>query len=135
MKEIRVVFMGSPAFSVPILAALNEHTTVLGVVTQPDRPKGRGRKMVAPPVKELAQEYGLPVIQPRRIRKDEEVKQQLKQWNADLFVVAALGKFFRRTFLIFLSLGVSTFILLCFLGGGALLQSKKRSSMEMLKPV
>ena len=92
LKEFRVVFMGSPEFSVPILKALVEHTHVVGVVTQPDRPKGRGRKLVAPPVKELALQAGVPVIQPRRLRKDEEAKQQLKDWQADLFVVAAFGQ-------------------------------------------
>lgn len=92
MKETRVVFMGSPEFSVPILAALIERTHVIGVVTQPDRPKGRGRKLVAPPVKDLAMENDIPVIQPRRIRKDETAKQRLKDWSADLFVVAAFGQ-------------------------------------------
>jgi methionyl-tRNA formyltransferase len=92
MKQVRVVFMGSPAFSVPILSALYAHTTVVGVVTQPDRPKGRGRKLVAPPIKSQAITLGLPVIQPVRLRKDGEALQQLRDWKADLFVVAAYGQ-------------------------------------------
>lgn len=92
MNEIRIVFMGSPDFSVPILTALIENFCVVGVVTQPDRPKGRGRKLVSPPVKEKAQQFAIPVLQPKRLRKDEAAKQQLRDWNADLFVVAAFGQ-------------------------------------------
>ena len=92
MNEIRIVFMGSPDFSVPILTALIENFRVVGVVTQPDRPKGRGRKLVSPPVKEKAQQFAIPVLQPKRLRKDEDAKQQLRDWNADLFVVAAFGQ-------------------------------------------
>lgn len=92
MKEIRVVFMGSPEFSVPILDALAKEVNVVGVVTQPDRPKGRGRKLVSPPVKELALQLGIPVIQPGRLRKDNDARQQLQDWNANLFIVAAFGQ-------------------------------------------
>ena len=86
--------MGSPKFSRPILQALvdNKVFKVVGVVTQPDRPKGRGRKLVPPPVKELAQELTIPVIQPNRLRKDEGAKEQLCSWAPDVIVVAAFGQ-------------------------------------------
>lgn len=93
-QQYRVVFMGSPQFSRPILQALvdNELFNVVGVVTQPDRPKGRGRKLVSPPVKELAQKLTIPVIQPNRLRKDEGAKAQLRSWSPDVMVVAAFGQ-------------------------------------------
>lgn len=91
----RVVFMGTPSFAVPTLQALarSEHS-VVGVVTQPDRPAGRGRKMVESPVKQFAREAGLPVIQPQKLR-EPEVQSQLKNWNPDLIVVAAFGQILR----------------------------------------
>jgi len=93
-QQYRVVFMGSPQFSRPILQVLvdNELFNVVGVVTQPDRPKGRGRKLVPPPIKELAQDLTIPVIQPKRLRKDESAKEQLCSWAPDVIVVAAFGQ-------------------------------------------
>jgi methionyl-tRNA formyltransferase len=87
-----LVFMGSPDFAVPTLLALSENFTVLGVVTQPDRPAGRGRKLTPPPVKVLAQELGIPTIQPAVIRKDQTAKRQLQVWDPDVIVVAAFGQ-------------------------------------------
>jgi methionyl-tRNA formyltransferase len=89
--QTRVVFMGSPEFALPILHALNDLYPVVGVVTQPDRPAGRGQALSSPPVKALATSLGLPVIQPRRLKEPEAV-QQLRQWNPDLIVVAAFGQ-------------------------------------------
>src|SRR3972149_6648747 len=86
----RVVFMGSPEFALPSLRALAAAYEVVGVVTQPDRPAGRGKQLTAPPVKKLAAELGLPVIQPRRLR-DPEVLPELKAWSPDVIVVAAFG--------------------------------------------
>lgn len=93
-EKYRIVFMGSPAFSLPILQGLAncDLFDIVGVVTQPDRPKGRGRKLVPPPVKELADALQLPVIQPVYLRKNEAAKQQLTEWAPDLMVVAAFGQ-------------------------------------------
>lgn len=87
---IQVVFFGSPLFAVPILKALNSKYKVVGVVTQPDRPSGRGRKITSPPIKVVAQEYKLPVIQPENLR-NKIVITQLRDWEPDLIVVAAYG--------------------------------------------
>lgn len=87
----RVVFMGSPQFALPALRALAENYQVVGVVTQPDRPAGRGQQVTPPPVKVLAQELGLPVTQPIRLR-DPQAIEQLKAWQPDLIVVAAYGQ-------------------------------------------
>ena len=68
---MRIVFMGTPDFAVPSLEALlSRGDTVVGVFTQPDKPKGRGKKLTSSPVKVTAQAHGIPVFQPRRIRKD-----------------------------------------------------------------
>ncbi len=87
----RIVFMGSPDFAVPVLEALVAHFPVVGVVTQPDRPAGRGNRLTPPPVKVRAQELGLPVFQPARVSRPEAVE-RLKAWAPDLIVVAAYGQ-------------------------------------------
>jgi len=89
-----VVFMGSPEFALPTLRALAGHYPIVGVITQPDRPAGRGKWMTPPPVKVLAQELGLPVMQPQRL-KAPEAMQQLREWAPDLIVVAAFGQILR----------------------------------------
>jgi len=95
----RIVFMGSPEFAVPVLRRLAEGPyPVVGVVTQPDRPSGRGRSLSAPPVKALAQTLGLPLIQPERL-KDPPAMVQLQAWAPDLVVVAAFGQILRRAVL------------------------------------
>jgi methionyl-tRNA formyltransferase len=91
----RVVFMGSPDFALPTLRTLAENYEVVGVVTQPDRASGRGRGMKAPPVKLLAQELNLPVIQPEKL-KQPEAMEQLRAWAPDLIVVAAFGQILRK---------------------------------------
>ena len=65
---MRVVFMGTPEFAVPTLEALIAHHEVIAVVTQPDKPKGRGKAMACPPVKETAMAHDIPVYQPVRVR-------------------------------------------------------------------
>ena len=90
---MRIVYMGTPDFaaaSLKTLIASPDHQ-VLAVFTQPDKPKGRGKAMQFPPVKETALEAGLPVYQPAKIR-DEEVLQLLKDLNPDAIVVAAYGQ-------------------------------------------
>ncbi|MFQ3658254.1 MAG: methionyl-tRNA formyltransferase [Anaerolineae bacterium] len=85
----RIVFMGTPEFAVPSLNALIRHHEVVGVVTQPDRPAGRGGELRPPPVKQLALAHGIPCMQPVKLR---EVKDWLRAQDADLFVVAAFGQ-------------------------------------------
>jgi methionyl-tRNA formyltransferase len=89
--SIRIVFMGSPEFALPALRALAENYTIVGVVTQPDQPAGRGRTLTPPPIKVLAETLGLPIMQPRRLRHPEPME-QLRAWNPDLIVVAAFGQ-------------------------------------------
>ncbi len=88
---MRIVFMGTPEFSVPSLRALIESDhQVVGVFTQPDRPKGRGGKVQMSPVKELALQFDIPVFQPLKIRKDGV--EDLKALAPDLCVTAAFGQ-------------------------------------------
>ncbi len=91
----RIVFMGSPEFSLPTLKNLADQYQLAGVVTQPDRPAGRGRVLTPPPVKVLAEMLGLPVIQPRRLREPDAM-QQLTAWQPDVIVVAAFGQILRQ---------------------------------------
>ena len=86
---MRVVFMGTPDFAVPTLEALLESShRVAGVVTRPDKPKGRGLKVLPPPVKTVALARGLPVLQPSDL-KDEAFLRALRSFEADVFVVVA----------------------------------------------
>ncbi|RKO67293.1 methionyl-tRNA formyltransferase [Desulfofundulus salinus] len=89
---MRVVFMGTPDFAVPALKGLvGAGYPVVGVVTQPDRPKGRGKKIQPSPVKQAALHMGLPVLQPVRVR-DAAFVEQLKQLEPEVIVVAAFGQ-------------------------------------------
>lgn len=90
----RIVFMGSPDFALPVLQRLVGQYTVAGVVTQPDRPAGRGRVLTPPPVKDLALDLGLPLIQPRRLSEPNAML-QLQSWVPDLIIVAAFGQILR----------------------------------------
>lgn len=89
---MKVIFMGTPDFAVGTLKKLiaSEHE-VVGVVTQPDKPKGRGKAMQFTPVKEVAVEAGIPVFQPRKVR-DPEVVKTLGELRADVIVVVAFGQ-------------------------------------------
>ena len=93
MEKLRVVFMGTPEFAVPCLAALHadDSCEVIGVYTQPDKPRGRGQKLLPSPVKAWAEEHGLPVHQPVKI-KTEEATAELKGLKPDLVVVVAFGQ-------------------------------------------
>lgn len=92
MGAFRIVFMGTPEFAVPTLEALTRlpGCEVAGVVTQPDRPAGRGRRLAAPPVKVAADRLGLPVAQVATLR-DPAARAPLVAWQPDAFVVAAFG--------------------------------------------
>lgn len=89
---MKVIFMGTPDFSVGTLEALVEagHEVVLAV-TQPDKPKGRGKEMQFTPVKECALKYNIPVYQPRRVREAECIE-ELRKYEADIMVVVAFGQ-------------------------------------------
>lgn len=95
----KVVFMGSPDFAVPALQALIHAPDfeVLGVVTQPDRPAGRGGRVKMQPVKEVALAYDLPVYQPEKLRGAAETP--LLEWKAEVFVVAAYGQILKQSVL------------------------------------
>ncbi|HIE24714.1 MAG TPA: methionyl-tRNA formyltransferase [Anaerolineales bacterium] len=90
----RIVFMGSPDFAAISLRALAQKFNLVGCVTQPDRRAGRGKKLISPPVKILADELGIPTIQPRRIR-NREAMDALHRFAPDLIVVAAYGQILR----------------------------------------
>ena len=90
----RIVFMGSPDFAAISLRALAQKFNIVGCVTQPDRRAGRGKKLISPPVKILADELDIPTIQPHRIR-DEEAMDALHSFAPDLIVVAAYGQILR----------------------------------------
>ncbi len=95
-----VVFMGTPDFATSSLRALLEDGKycIQAVVTQPDRPKGRGQKMVETPVKRFALQQGIPVFQPPKVKEPDFVK-QLKDWKPDFIVVAAFGQFLTQEIL------------------------------------
>jgi methionyl-tRNA formyltransferase len=100
-SPVRVVFMGTPDFAVPTLRALLQNATpgrvwhagldLVGVVTQPDRPAGRGLQLAPSPVKRVAQEHGIPVMQPRSLRKPE-AQAALAALAPDVIIVAAFGQ-------------------------------------------
>ena len=96
---MKVIFMGTPEFSVGTLAAIVEagHEVVLAV-TQPDKPKGRGKEMQYTPVKEFALEHGIPVYQPERVRRPECLE-ELKKYEADVCVVIAFGQILPKSIL------------------------------------
>lgn len=98
---LRVVFMGTPDFAVPSLRAIASRpdlARILAVYTQPDRPSGRGQKITKPPIKILAEELGLPVLQPENINDPSE-KRRLADHMADVVVVVAYAQFLSRAIL------------------------------------
>ncbi len=102
---MRILFLGSPSFAVyPLQALVNAGHEIVGVVTQPDRPAGRERRLTPPPVKEAALSYGLPVLQPATLR-DPTVIAQLTALQPDVGVVAAYGEILRRAVLAIPPLG------------------------------
>lgn len=89
---MKIVYMGTPDFAVaPLEAILKAGHEVTAVVTQPDRQKGRGREVQYSPVKECALSYGIPVLQPLKI-KEKDAVEELRKYPADIFVVAAFGQ-------------------------------------------
>ncbi len=100
---MRILFAGTPEMAVPSLEALNECFEVCGVLTNPDKAKGRGRKTVPSPVKVKAEELGLPLLQPEKI--DQDVVDQVRALKPDVLVCIAYGKLFRKAFLDIFPLG------------------------------
>ena len=90
-KKLRICFMGTAAFALPTMKAVAAAEEVIAVITQPDRPKGRGREVAQTPVKQLALQLGLPLMQPERV-KDSLFLAQLAELKPDLIVVAAFGQ-------------------------------------------
>ena len=91
-KDIKVVYMGTPEFAVNALRRIHEEGyDIIGCFTQPDKQKGRSSKLIAPPVKVCAEEFGIPVFQPEKIREEEYVE-KLRSLNPDVIVVAAFGQ-------------------------------------------
>ncbi|MDU2147933.1 MAG: methionyl-tRNA formyltransferase [Paeniclostridium sordellii] len=96
---MKIVFMGTPEFAVPCLQKIiDEGHEVLAVVTQPDKPKGRGKKLAMPPVKELALKYNIDVYQPVKAREESFVE-KLKEINPELIVVVAFGQILPKSIL------------------------------------
>ena len=97
---MKILFMGTPDFAEGILRAIigsNDHE-VVAVVTQPDRPKGRSKALAESPVKVLAKQHNIPVLQPEKIKSEEEVA-KLKAIDADIYVVAAFGQILSKQIL------------------------------------
>jgi methionyl-tRNA formyltransferase len=95
---LRVIFLGTPEFAVPTLQELIDfpHTDVVGVVTQPDRPAGRGNKLHAPPTKVLAAQHNIKVFQPERLSKSPEIVQSMRDLAPDLIVMVAFGQILKK---------------------------------------
>ncbi|GAP20590.1 methionyl-tRNA formyltransferase [Leptolinea tardivitalis] len=94
----RIVFMGSPELARIILARVADHYPIYGVVTQPDRPAGRGKVLTPPPVKILAENLGCRIMQPQRLRLPENFE-ILRSWSPDIILVAAFGQILRQNVL------------------------------------
>ncbi len=91
---ISIVFFGTPDIGLKSLEYLHnsDKIDVLAVVTQPDKPAGRGHKLQMSPIKQFAVEKGIPVFQPKSIRKEPEIQEELKKLNPDFFVTFAFGQ-------------------------------------------
>lgn len=96
---MKVVYMGTPDFAVPTLERLIEKHEVAAVLTQPDKPKGRGQKMQYTPVKEVAVKFNIPVYQPLNLKTDEECVEKIKDINPDVIVVVAYGQILSKEIL------------------------------------
>ena len=107
---MNIVFMGTPKFSVPSLKKLIKKHNVIAVVTQPDRPKGRGKKLSMSPVKVEGLAHNIPILQPDKLKDNDEVIQIIKNMHPDFIIVVAFGQILSMVVLIctlrfFLSIG------------------------------
>lgn len=99
MTGMRIIFMGTPDFACPTLKKLIDRgENVIAVVTQPDRPKGRGQQTLPPPVKVLAEQHGIPVMQPVKVRHPDAIE-EIRALNPDLIVVVAFGQILPKALL------------------------------------
>ena len=99
MSDLRIIFMGTPEFACPTLQMLIDRgENVVAVVTQPDRPKGRGQQLQPPPVKILAEQHGIPVLQPHKVRTPESLA-ELATFKPDLIIVVAFGQILPKALL------------------------------------
>ena len=101
---MNIIFFGTPDFAVPTLKALIENHNVVAVVTQPDKPHGRSNKLIASPVKQLAQQHNIPVLQYEKVSK--QGVQDLKAYNADVMVTCAYGQILSQEILDITKVGV-----------------------------
>jgi methionyl-tRNA formyltransferase len=93
-----IIFMGTPDFAVPVLEKLSKNFQIIEVITQPDRPSGRGRKLVPPAVKVSAESLNLEIFQPQDVNSKSSLE-LIKSWNPDLITVAAFGQILSPTLL------------------------------------
>lgn len=89
---MKIVFMGTPEFAVPSLQAIIDNFEVEAVFTQPDKPKGRGKKISMSPVKELALKHNIKVYQPERLKKEPQIIEELRSIKPDFIIVVAYGQ-------------------------------------------
>lgn len=123
---MKIIYMGTPDFAVAPLVALAENGyEVEAVITQPDKPKGRGKTMMPTPVKEEALKHGIPVLQPVKVR-DPEFVEELKNLAPDIIIVAAFGQIIQRASWICRDSDVSISMRLCFLNIVELHRSSRR---------
>lgn len=123
---MKIIYMGTPDFAVAPLAALAENGyEVEAVITQPDKPKGRGKTLMPTPVKEEALKHGIPVLQPVKVR-DPEFVEELKNLAPDIIIVAAFGQIIPKSILDMRDSDVSISMRLCFLNIVELHRSSRR---------
>ena len=96
---MNIIFMGTPEFALPTLKSLHQSShSILAVITQPDRPKGRGQKLLVSPIKQYALDSDLPILQPKTVN-DPKFIESLKQNRPDVIIVVAFGQILSATFL------------------------------------
>ncbi len=96
--SVRIIFLGTPSFAVPTLQALidSQEDQVVCALCQPDRPAGRGNRLHEPPVKVLAQQHKIPVLQPTKLSKAPEIVEQMRALDADVIVMVAFGQILKK---------------------------------------
>ena len=105
---MRILFLGTPEFAVPSLETLIawKDVTVVGLVTQPDRPAGRGKNIFPPPTKLVAERHGIPVLQPEKLSKAPEIVQAMQELKPDILVTVAFGQILKKNVLEMARFGV-----------------------------
>lgn len=106
---LKIIYLGTPEFAVPTLKILIEHPQefeVVAVLCQPDRPKGRGKKLEAPPTKELAMAHGITVLQPEKLARAPEIVEEMRRLKPDIIVMVAFGQILKKEVLELAPMGV-----------------------------